>query len=93
MPPKPDLILVDVDEYVVSESVTSIHVVATYEAKTSESKPKYVSEPLIEDWISDSMDENETESKSKQRKPSFSKVEFVKANEQVKTPREFVKQK
>ncbi|GJS25360.1 ribonuclease H-like domain-containing protein [Tanacetum coccineum] len=41
--------------------------------------------------ISDSEDENETEFKSKQRKPSFAKVEFVKSNEHVKTPRESVK--
>nr|GFA63288.1 hypothetical protein [Tanacetum cinerariifolium] len=91
MPPKPDLILADVDEYVVSESITSVPAVATNEAKTSESKPKYVSEPLIEDWISDTEDENETNSKSKQRKPRFAKVEFVKANEQVKSPSESVK--
>ncbi|GKA45631.1 putative ribonuclease H-like domain-containing protein [Tanacetum coccineum] len=42
-------------------------------------------------WISDSEDENETKSKSKQRKPSFAKVEFVKSNEHVKSPRESVK--
>ncbi|GKE85297.1 hypothetical protein Tco_1559039 [Tanacetum coccineum] len=65
MPPKSDLVLADEDEYVFSESVTSIPNVATSKAKTSESKPKSVSEPLIEDWISDSEDENETESKSK----------------------------
>nr|GEY43011.1 ribonuclease H-like domain-containing protein [Tanacetum cinerariifolium] len=91
MPSKPDLILGDMDEYVVSESVTSVPVVATNEAKTTESKPKSVSGPIIEDWVSDSEDENETETKSKQRKPSFAKVEFVKPNEQVKTPRETVK--
>nr|GEX15836.1 hypothetical protein [Tanacetum cinerariifolium] len=34
MPPKPNLILADVDEYVVSESVTSVLVVTTNEAKT-----------------------------------------------------------
>nr|GEW84593.1 hypothetical protein [Tanacetum cinerariifolium] len=39
----------------------------------------------------DDEDENETETKSKQRKPSFAKVEFVKPNEQVKTPRESIK--
>nr|GEU56348.1 hypothetical protein [Tanacetum cinerariifolium] len=94
MPPKPDLILADVDEYVVSESVTSVPGVATNAAKSSKLKPKSVSEPLIEDWISDSEDEDENEAKfkSKQRKPSFAKVEFVKPNEQVKTPRETVKQ-
>nr|GEZ91937.1 hypothetical protein [Tanacetum cinerariifolium] len=46
MPPKPDLILADMDEYVISESVTSMPAVATNQAKTSESKPKSVSEPL-----------------------------------------------
>nr|GEV81041.1 hypothetical protein [Tanacetum cinerariifolium] len=92
MPPKPDVILADMDECVVSEYVTSVPVVVTNEAKTSESKPKFISGPLIEDWISDSEDENKTKTKSKQRKPSFSKVEFVKPNEQVKSPKEPVKQ-
>ncbi|GJS74245.1 ribonuclease H-like domain-containing protein [Tanacetum coccineum] len=91
MPPKSDLVLADEDDYVFSESVTSVPAVATSEAKTSELKPKSVSEPLIEDWISDSEDENETEFKSKQRKSSFAKVEFVKSNEHVKSPRESVK--
>nr|GEW30349.1 ribonuclease H-like domain-containing protein [Tanacetum cinerariifolium] len=67
LPLKPDLILADVDEYVVSESITSVPALATNEAKTSESKPK-------------------------SRKPSFAKVELVKPMEQVKSPREFIKQ-
>ncbi|GJZ77312.1 hypothetical protein Tco_0641984 [Tanacetum coccineum] len=91
MPPKSDLVLADEDEYGFSESVTSIPDVATSEAKTSELKSKSVGEPLIEDWISDSEDENKTESKSKQRKSSFAKVKFVKTNEHVKTPKESVK--
>nr|GFB60064.1 hypothetical protein [Tanacetum cinerariifolium] len=91
-PPKIDLILDDVDEYVVSEFVTSVPVFAKNEAKTSESNPNLVSKPVIEDWISNSEDENEIKSKSKQRKPSFAKVEFVKLNEQVKSPRESIKQ-
>ncbi|GJZ27112.1 putative ribonuclease H-like domain-containing protein [Tanacetum coccineum] len=91
MPPKPDLVLADEDEYVFSESVTSVPAVATSEVKTSESKSKSVSEPLKEDWISDSENENETEFKSKKRKPSFAKVEFVKSNEHMKSPREFVR--
>ncbi|GKG11341.1 hypothetical protein Tco_0342741, partial [Tanacetum coccineum] len=41
-----------------SKSVTNVPDVATSEAKSSESKPKIVSEPLIEDWISESEDEN-----------------------------------
>ncbi|GJZ62064.1 putative ribonuclease H-like domain-containing protein [Tanacetum coccineum] len=73
------------------ESVTSVPAIATSEAKTRESKPKSGSEPLIEDWISDSEDEFETKSKSNQRKPGFAKVEFVKSNEHVKSPRGSVK--
>nr|GEV28768.1 putative ribonuclease H-like domain-containing protein [Tanacetum cinerariifolium] len=38
MPPKPDLILADVDKYVISESVTSVPAVATNEAKTRDPK-------------------------------------------------------
>ncbi|GKC70175.1 hypothetical protein Tco_1116058, partial [Tanacetum coccineum] len=53
---------------------------------------KSLSEPLIEEWISDSESENETESKSRQRKPSNAKIEFVKSNEHVKSPRESVKE-
>ncbi|GKF89751.1 hypothetical protein Tco_0263714, partial [Tanacetum coccineum] len=45
----------------VGESITSVPTVTTSKVKTSESKPKSVSEPLIEDWISDSEDENKTE--------------------------------
>ncbi|GJX70966.1 ribonuclease H-like domain-containing protein [Tanacetum coccineum] len=74
----------------VGESITSVPAVETSKVKTSELKPKSVGEPLIEDWISDSEDENETEFKSKQRKPSFAKVEFVKSYEHVKIPRESV---
>ncbi|GJS11414.1 hypothetical protein Tco_0368210 [Tanacetum coccineum] len=49
MPPKPDLVLADKDKYVFSESTTSVPSAATSEVKTSVSKPKSVSEPLIED--------------------------------------------
>ncbi|GJU00277.1 ribonuclease H-like domain-containing protein [Tanacetum coccineum] len=76
-----------------SESLTSVPAVATSKVKTCESKPKSVSEPLIEDWIPNSEDENETEFKSKQRKPSFAKLEFVKSNEHVKSSRESIKAK
>ncbi|GJY64286.1 putative ribonuclease H-like domain-containing protein [Tanacetum coccineum] len=62
MPPKPDLVLADKDEYVFSESVINVPA-----------------------------DEYETQSKSKQRKPSFAKVEFLKSNEHVKSPRESIK--
>nr|GEW10195.1 hypothetical protein [Tanacetum cinerariifolium] len=68
-----------------------------YTGNSMSSKPDLILadvdyEPLIEDWISDREDENETKSKSKQRKPSFAKVEFFKPNVQVKSPRESVMQ-
>ncbi|GKB14201.1 hypothetical protein Tco_0848124, partial [Tanacetum coccineum] len=65
----------------------------TSSSSTSSSSSDYksVGEPLIEDWISDSEDENKTESKSKQRNSSFAKVKFVKSNEHVKTPKESIK--
>ncbi|GJW72746.1 hypothetical protein Tco_0132116 [Tanacetum coccineum] len=47
MPPKPDLVLDDKDEYVFSESVTSVPAVATCKDKSTKSKPKSVNEPLI----------------------------------------------
>ncbi|GJS52713.1 putative ribonuclease H-like domain-containing protein [Tanacetum coccineum] len=40
MPPKPDLVVADKDEYVFSESVTSVHSATTSEVKPSVSKPK-----------------------------------------------------
>ncbi|GJS61142.1 ribonuclease H-like domain-containing protein [Tanacetum coccineum] len=86
MPSKSDLVLADKDEYVFSESVTSIPDVATSEAKTSVSKPKYVSEPLIEDWISDSEDENETEESIKELE-NYKQAKYPRKNSQ--SPRGF----
>ncbi|GJV42647.1 ribonuclease H-like domain-containing protein [Tanacetum coccineum] len=79
MPPKPNLVLADEEEYVFSKSITSVPAAATSKVKTSESKPKSVNEPLIEDWISDSEDENETGFKES--------VEKVENNKQAKYPR------
>ncbi|GJX54758.1 putative ribonuclease H-like domain-containing protein [Tanacetum coccineum] len=89
---KHDFVLVDKDEYIFSESITSVPAIATSEVKTSESKPKSVSEQLIKDWISDIENENEIEFKSRQRKPSIAKVEFVKSSKHVKSPRKSKKQ-
>nr|GEV43152.1 retrovirus-related Pol polyprotein from transposon TNT 1-94 [Tanacetum cinerariifolium] len=90
-PPKPNLLLSDKDEYVFSKSITSVPVVKTSEVKTGESKSNSVSEPIIKDWISDSENENDIESKSKQRKPSNARIEFVKSYKHVKSSRKFVK--
>ncbi|GKB51299.1 hypothetical protein Tco_0902052 [Tanacetum coccineum] len=103
MPPRPDLTYPDLSEYVsetvVSESVASEPIVETSEVKTSEVEtsetkpsevePKSVSEPLIEDWVSDSEDEVELKPKIEEKtvKTSFAKIKFVKPKEQVKSPR------
>nr|GEX66793.1 ribonuclease H-like domain-containing protein [Tanacetum cinerariifolium] len=50
-PLKPDLVFAD--EHVVSESVTSLPSISKSKVKTSESKLKTVSEPIIKDWVSD----------------------------------------
>nr|GEY13070.1 hypothetical protein [Tanacetum cinerariifolium] len=90
MPPKPDLVFSN--EHVVSESVTSLPDIAKSKVKTSETKLKNVSAPIIEDWVSDSKDEDEIETKTKQIKPSFAKVQFVKPTKHVKSPRKSIKQ-
>ncbi|GKB78290.1 hypothetical protein Tco_0945185 [Tanacetum coccineum] len=67
-------------------------VVETSKAKASADKPKVVRKsfgpPLIEDWISDSKDEAMSKPKIEKKtvKPSFSKIEFGKFKEQVKSP-------
>ncbi|GKA59480.1 ribonuclease H-like domain-containing protein [Tanacetum coccineum] len=68
MPPKPDLSFSGLEEFVnepiVSEPTVKKPVVETSEAKASADKPKVVRKnfgpPLIEDWISDSEDEVES---------------------------------
>ncbi|GJW56864.1 ribonuclease H-like domain-containing protein [Tanacetum coccineum] len=97
MPPKPDLSFSGLEEFmnepIVSEPTVKKHVVETSEAKASADKPKVVrknnSAPIIEDWVSDSEEEDVPQAKIEKKtvKPSFAKIKFVKSKEQVKTPR------
>ncbi|GJT60148.1 putative ribonuclease H-like domain-containing protein [Tanacetum coccineum] len=97
MPPKPDLSFSGLEEFVnepiVSEPTVKKPVVETSEAKTSKAKPKVVRKnngaPIIEDWVSDSEEEDVPQAKIEKKtvKPSFAKIEFVKSKEQVKSPR------
>nr|GEV55869.1 ribonuclease H-like domain-containing protein [Tanacetum cinerariifolium] len=79
--------------YTVSEPTVKKLVVETSEAKASADTPKDVKKnfgtPIIEDWISDSEDQDKSKPKIKKKtiKPSFAKIEFVKSKEQVKSPR------
>ncbi|GJR92258.1 hypothetical protein Tco_0264432 [Tanacetum coccineum] len=97
MPPKPDLSFSGLEEFVnepiVSEPTVKKPVVETGEAKASAYKPKVVRKnngaPIIEDWVSDSEEEDVPQAKKEKKtvKSSFAKIEFVKSKEQVKTPR------
>ncbi|GJY47654.1 putative ribonuclease H-like domain-containing protein [Tanacetum coccineum] len=66
MPPKPDLSFSVLEEFVnepiVSEPIVKKPIVESSEAKDSEAKPKIVRKnngaPLIEDWVSDSEEED-----------------------------------
>ncbi|GJU14877.1 ribonuclease H-like domain-containing protein [Tanacetum coccineum] len=100
MPPKPDLSFSGLEEFVnkpiVSESAVKKPVVETSEAKASVYKPKTVKKnngaPIIEDWVSDSEEEDVPPAKKEKKtvKSSFTKIEFVKSKEQVKSPRKTV---
>ncbi|GKA22759.1 hypothetical protein Tco_0708721 [Tanacetum coccineum] len=61
MPPKPDLSFTGLEEFT-SEPVVIKPVVQNNEAKTSEAKPKVVRKnndaPIIEDWVSDSEEDD-----------------------------------
>ncbi|GJX18531.1 ribonuclease H-like domain-containing protein [Tanacetum coccineum] len=84
-----------VDKYKtgLSEPTVKKPVVETSKAKASANKPKVVRKnngaPIIEDWVSDSEEEDMPQAKIQKKivKPSFAKIEFVKSKEQVKTPR------
>ncbi|GKD24262.1 hypothetical protein Tco_1230476, partial [Tanacetum coccineum] len=80
-----DVYFVDVNESV-SESVVEKPTIKTNEPKTSRKENRA---PIIEDWVSDSDEENVPKVKKVKmfNKPSFAKINFVKSTEQVKSPR------
>ncbi|GJU21858.1 hypothetical protein Tco_1155200, partial [Tanacetum coccineum] len=82
MPPKPDLSFSSLEEFI-SEPIVIKPIVEKSEAKASEANPKVVrknnSAPIIKDWVSDSEEENVSQTKieKKTAKPSFVKIDFV----------------
>ncbi|GJV41395.1 hypothetical protein Tco_1419835 [Tanacetum coccineum] len=97
IPPKLDLSFTGLEEFT-SEHVVIKPVVENSEAKASEANPKAVRKnngaPIIKDWVSDSEEENVSQTKieKKTAKPSFVKIDFVKAKQTNKTDRKIVKQ-
>ncbi|GKA13299.1 putative ribonuclease H-like domain-containing protein [Tanacetum coccineum] len=92
MPPTPDLSFTGLDELVNKPAVENC------KAMSSQEEPKEVRKnddaPIIEEWVSDSEEENvsQTKTENKTVKPSIAKIEFVKPKQQNKTARKIVKQ-
>ncbi|GKE20653.1 hypothetical protein Tco_1432165, partial [Tanacetum coccineum] len=80
MRPKPDLSFSGLEEFT-SEPIVIKPIVEKSEAKASEAKPKAVRKnngaPIIEDWVSDSEEENMSPTKIEKKiaKPSFVKID------------------
>ncbi|GKC87855.1 ribonuclease H-like domain-containing protein, partial [Tanacetum coccineum] len=97
MPPKLDLSFTGLKEFI-NEPVVIKLVVENSEAKASEPKPKAVRKNngalIIKDWVSDSEEENisQTKIEKKTAKPSFVKIDFFKAKQTNKTDRKTAKQ-
>ncbi|GJT70846.1 hypothetical protein Tco_1030132 [Tanacetum coccineum] len=95
MPPKPDLSFYSLEEFT-SEPIVIKPIVEKSKAKANEEKPKAVRKnngaPIIEDWVSDSEEENVSQTKIEKKtfKPSLAKIEFVKPKQQEKTARKTV---
>ncbi|GKE94159.1 hypothetical protein Tco_1579014 [Tanacetum coccineum] len=90
MPPTPDLSFTGLDEFV------NKHVVENRKSDEEVSKivRKNDDAPHIEEWVSDSEEENVSQPKTEKKtvKPSIAKIEFVKPKQQEKTARKTVKQ-
>ncbi|GKF00204.1 ribonuclease H-like domain-containing protein, partial [Tanacetum coccineum] len=90
MPPTPDLSFTGLDEFVNKAVVEN--------RKSNEEVSKVVRKnddaPIIEEWVSDSEEENvsQTKTEKKKVKPSIAKKEFVKPKQQEKTARKTIKQ-
>ncbi|GKF57158.1 hypothetical protein Tco_0170695 [Tanacetum coccineum] len=91
MPLKSDLVYPSLNDFVdVNESVCDFVVEKpTVETNEPETSRKENEAPIIEDWVSDSDEENVPKVKTVEmfNKPSFAKINFVKSTEQVKSPR------
>ncbi|GJX75038.1 putative ribonuclease H-like domain-containing protein [Tanacetum coccineum] len=94
IPSRPDLSFARLDDSVyktnVSETITSIprnESTTSKSSKDSLEQPKDIrpSAPIIEEWESDSDDNYVFRPKPDQTKPKFTKINFVKSDENVKT--------
>ncbi|GJZ13888.1 hypothetical protein Tco_0549118, partial [Tanacetum coccineum] len=91
MPSKPDLIYPSLDDFVDVNESSSESVVEKPTVETNEPKiaRKEYGAPIIEDYLSESEEEDVPTIKTIEmfNKPSFAKINFVKSTKQVKSPR------
>ncbi|GKA96993.1 ribonuclease H-like domain-containing protein [Tanacetum coccineum] len=90
MPPTPDLSFTGLDEFVNKPVIEN----KKFDEEVSKVVRKSNDSPIIEDWMSDSEEENVSQTKIEKKtvKPSIAKIEFVKPKQQEKTARKTVKQ-
>ncbi|GJZ04353.1 putative ribonuclease H-like domain-containing protein [Tanacetum coccineum] len=90
MPPTPNLSFTCLDKFVNKPIVEN----RKSHEEVSEIVRKNDDAPIIEEWVSDSEEENVSQPKTEKKivKPSIAKIEFVKPKQQEKTARKTVKQ-
>ncbi|GKF13898.1 hypothetical protein Tco_0055360, partial [Tanacetum coccineum] len=87
MPSRPDLSFVGLDDSVYKTKVSENETCISKTSKDILGKPKTVrpSAPIIEDYDTDSDNDSVFRPKPDQTKPKFTKINFVKSDENVKT--------
>ncbi|GKE79777.1 hypothetical protein Tco_1549777, partial [Tanacetum coccineum] len=87
MPSRPDLSFAGLDDSVYKTKVSKTETSISKTSKDIVEKPKTVrpSAPMIEDWDIDSDNDSVFRPKSDQTKPKFTKINFVKSDENVKS--------
>ncbi|GJV51650.1 hypothetical protein Tco_1447391 [Tanacetum coccineum] len=87
MPLRPDLSFVGLDDSVYKTKVSETETSISKTSKDIVEKPKTVrpSAPIIEDWDTDSDNDSVFRPKTDQTKPKFTKINFVKSDENVKS--------
>ncbi|GJS57981.1 putative ribonuclease H-like domain-containing protein [Tanacetum coccineum] len=90
MPPTPNLSFTGLDEFVNKPVVEN----RKSDEEVSEIVRKNNDALIIEEWVSDSEEENVSQPKTEKKivKPSIAKIEFVKPKQQEKTVRKTIKQ-
>ncbi|GJW02505.1 ribonuclease H-like domain-containing protein [Tanacetum coccineum] len=87
MPSRPDLSFAGLDDSVYKTKVSETETSISKTSKDIVEKPKTVrpSAPIIEDWDTDSDNNSVFRPKTDQTKPKFTKINFVKSDENVKS--------